>query len=73
MSNQNSISKALYRYLRIMEIGRLNLHISWCTRCENEIIWVDIYPLHEGLCRHCRKEASREKAPPDDQTKKETS
>jgi hypothetical protein len=72
MSNQNS-SKALYRYLRIMEIGRLNLRISWCTRCEKEIIWVDMYPLHEGKCAHCRKEATREKAPPADATEEETS
>jgi hypothetical protein len=63
MNNKNSMSKATYRYLRIMEVYRHNLHICWCTRCENEIIWVDFYPLHEGLCKSCRKEKAREKAP----------
>jgi hypothetical protein len=75
MNNKNSMSKATYRYFRIMELKRLNLNVSWCTveTCQREIIWVDFYPLHEGLCKACRKEKALEKAPQDDQPQAETS
>jgi hypothetical protein len=51
------MDRALYRYLRIMELRRKNLYVAWCTRCSNEIIYADLegYPLREGLGKCCRE------------------
>lgn len=47
-------NKALTRYFRIMKLRDSGVHVSWCTRCEKELLWVYFYPLIEGLCQNCR-------------------